>query len=224
MTDTYGEGTFRTDRTFEALLPYQVTRYYVIVAVKDNLESAATNEVEVTGVRSLVTDIAPGTPQSYFDGWLGMRIQVGAVPLRVVALGRIRYIIGPPETPISQAHEVKIVDSTGVNLPHAEAWVLPQRGIDSGHFRYQTLEKAVDLEPNTTYYVVSHETARTTDPAADEWYDSTHACSRTPTRVLPKVCIRMMRRRATIKCPRAVPTPRKTYVPVNILYHPKPVP
>ena len=222
LTDTYGEGTFRTDRTFEVLLPYQVTRYYVVVAVKDNLESAETNEVTVTGARSLLTHIEPGTPQSFFNGWVGMRIRVGAVPLHVVALGRIRYTIGPPETPISQAHEVKIVDSTGVNLPHAEAWVLPQSGIVAGHFRYQTLEAAVDLEPNTIYFVVSHETARSSDPAADEWYDfDTRVFSNTEASVTEGMY-------QDDAAPGAYQVSTggagHAYVPVDILYHPKPVP
>ena len=223
----YVDGSTTSDLTSDQILPYGVRRHYAVVALKNDLESEPSNEQIATGARPLIAVVQKfGTPRDFFDGWLGMEIAVGSAPLTVVALGRVRYLINPPDDPVplGRPHMMKIVrpgaapTDPDLDVLNAMVTVDPQSGVEVGHFRYQTLESAVDLSANTTYFVVSHETAQTPNLSEDKWHDfDTEVDSETEARVTEGVYQ-----------PDAEPGVyrpstggfRHTYVPVNVLYHP----
>ncbi len=94
-----------------------------------------------------------------FNGWVGMKLTVGANPLTVSALGRICVANNV------QTHVVKFVKvSDGSDLAGASASV-NMAGCTPNQFTYGTIAP-VTLAAGTSYYLVSQET-----PGADQWYD-----------------------------------------------------
>ena len=122
--------------------------------------NAATVTVQPAGA-ALVTAKTLGTTRNNYTGWVGMKILIGTSPMTVSALGRI---VGPGNT---ASHTVKIVDATSnVDVPGATALVLTAGGA-TGSFAYSSLASPVTLSANTSYYLVSQETA-----GGDQWYDN----------------------------------------------------
>jgi hypothetical protein len=95
----------------------------------------------------------PGT------GWVGMQIVVGANPLTVTKLGRM---MAPGN---SGTHTVKLVQANGLNVPGG-AVAINMTGGTAGEFQYGSLISPVTLAANTTYWLLSQETA-----GGDSWYD-----------------------------------------------------
>ena len=107
---------------------------------------------------SYLTSATLGTLRNNFTGWVGMSVTIGGSPLTVTALGRI-VVSGNSGT-----HAVKLVTATGADVVGGSANVTPS-GV-AGTFSYGTLSAPLTLNANTTYYVVSRETA-----GGDFWYD-----------------------------------------------------
>jgi len=106
-----------------------------------------------------VTSTHTGTLRSNFSGWAGMAITVGSSPITIISLGRM-------VTAGNNAnHAVKLVNAAGGDIPGGSATVATA-GVTPGSFVYATLASPVVLNANTTYYLVSQETA-----GGDAWYD-----------------------------------------------------
>jgi hypothetical protein len=86
-------------------------------------------------------------------------IQVGGSPVTVNSLGRI-MVAGN-----AASHTVKIVDSTGTDVPGGSVSV-SMAGGTPGSFVYASLGSPVTLNAAATYYIVSLETSN-----GDSWYD-----------------------------------------------------
>jgi List-Bact-rpt repeat protein len=95
-----------------------------------------------------------------FSGWVGMEFTVGASGMVVNSLGRL-FVAGN-----SGLHTVKLVNaSNGTDVAGASVAVSLAGGT-AGQFSYMALASPVVLPANTSYYLVSQESA-----AGDQWYD-----------------------------------------------------
>lgn len=95
-----------------------------------------------------------------FNGWIGMKVTVGATPVKVSYLGRV-CVAGNSAT-----HVVKLVDATsGIDVPGALATV-DMTACTAGQFVYTALPVSLNLGAGMPYYLVSQEAA-----GGDRWYD-----------------------------------------------------
>jgi hypothetical protein len=108
---------------------------------------------------NLVSSVTAGTARNDFGGWVGGSFTTGASPVTLTQLGRL-FLSGNSGT-----HTVKVVTSNGADVPGAFVSVNLSGGVP-GAFNYAPLGSSVTLNPNTTYYIVSKETA-----GGDLWYD-----------------------------------------------------
>jgi hypothetical protein len=105
-----------------------------------------------------VTGHGMSTLRNDFSGWLGMEMTTGASSITVGELGR--WVV--PGN--SGTHSVRLVEAaTGNNLGTAN---VVTAGAPGGQFKYAPLSPAVTLAPNTSYYVLSQESA-----GGDQWHD-----------------------------------------------------
>ena len=115
---------------------------------------------------AFVVERVLGTARRNFNGWVGMVIHVGDKPLTVTQLGRLML------TASKQEHQVKLVEPAGMGGADLRIVTFPigtTSDPDSTQgFAYVTLQTTFVLQPDTDYYVVSHEVANTMD---DEFYD-----------------------------------------------------
>ena len=136
-----------------ALIAGSAGRMYVPVDFKSTAGTPA------LGATAFVTATQVGTPRSDFTGWAGMAITVGSSPMTVSSLGRL-VAAGN-----SANHAVKLVSAAGGDMAGGSATVVTS-GATPGSFAYAPLSSPVVLNANTTYYLVSQETA-----GGDAWYD-----------------------------------------------------
>ncbi len=106
-----------------------------------------------------VTLITAGSLRNNLTGWLGMAVTVGNAPVSVTQLGRM---VAPGNTGV---HSLKIVTASGKDVTGSLTSVNTS-GAPSGALPYGKLSSPLTLQANTTYYIVSQETA-----AGDQWYD-----------------------------------------------------
>lgn len=106
-----------------------------------------------------ITASTLGTLRNNYSGWVGMAVTVGGAPLVVSQLGRM---VAPGD---SGTHVVKLVSAGGADIPGGSVTVSTS-GVTSGSFAYASLSAPVRLTANTTYFIVSQETA-----GGDLWYD-----------------------------------------------------
>jgi hypothetical protein len=107
-----------------------------------------------------VTSFALGTLRNNFSGWVGMRVTVGNSSVTVSGLGRM---FAPGDT---GSHTVKIVAASNGQDVSGGSVTISMSGGAAGSFVYANLPATVTLNANTTYYVLSQETA-----SGDQWYD-----------------------------------------------------
>jgi probable HAF family extracellular repeat protein len=113
-----------------------------------------------SGSGSFITGVQPGQLRNDFTGWIGMQIDVGSSPITVTELGRM-MVAGNSGT-----HELLLVSaSDGQDVPGGLVTVSLSGGVP-GEFRYGTLPNPVTLSANTSYFLVSNETA-----GGDSWHD-----------------------------------------------------
>lgn len=109
---------------------------------------------------ALISAFTTGAPRNNFTGSFGMRFIVGGNPLNVTALGRI-YVAGN-----NKSHVVRLVRaSDGTDVPGGSVTITLPSGL-AGQFVYAALPSPVTLDANTTYYLLSAETA-----SGDQFYD-----------------------------------------------------
>ncbi len=121
--------------------------------------STTTTSTEVQPT-AYVTSQTLGTLRNNFTGFVGMRIDVGAQPLVVSSLGRMISLGN------TKSHVVKLVyASNGADVADGSATVAAADGV-AGQYQYAELPMPVTLTANTSYYIVSQETA-----GGDSWYD-----------------------------------------------------
>jgi len=122
----------------------------------------------VWGVREVTSGSYPlvtgetqfGAARSDFTGWVGMVVLVGAEDINVDGLGRFCL---PGNT---MPHQVKIVDAnTMIDVPNAIVIVSTINRAPNSFVEVE-LNPTVKLSANTSYYVLSEETA-----GQDEFYD-----------------------------------------------------
>lgn len=156
---------------------------------------------------SYITSFTPGMPNNNFNGWVGMRLNVGANPITVTALGRV-FIPGN-----IGVHAVKFVranDST--DLPGGSASVAVASGSPNA-FTYAQLATPVTLAANTAYYLVSFETG-----GGDMWYSTT---SVTSTNIATATGLAYSDGAGKFA---AINAPGSAFVPVSFLYSTGPAP
>jgi predicted transglutaminase-like cysteine proteinase len=112
-----------------------------------------------SGDSSYVTSAHVGTKRNDFSGWAGMAITVGSSPITVNSLGRM------VTTGNNANHVVKLVNAAGVDILGGSV-TISTASATPGNFAYASLASPVVLSANTTYYLVSQETA-----GGDAWYD-----------------------------------------------------
>lgn len=106
----------------------------------------------------LVTSHSMTTLRNDYTGWLGMEFATGGTALTVSQLGR--WVV-PGNT---GTHMVKLVNAaTGADLASVS---VATAGAPAGQFNYASLPAVVTLMPNTSYYLLSQETA-----GGDPWFD-----------------------------------------------------
>jgi hypothetical protein len=227
-TSSFTDGPSVTETSVSVMLAYGVTRHYVVHAVRGNASAQASNEVTAIGSRAFIAFVQPfGTVRNFFSGWLGIRVAVGAAPITLVAMGRVRHLINPPPaapTPLAQGHGMKLVlpgptlADPATDVAGANVVVAPQQGVEAGDFVYETLTTPQVLNANTTYYVVCHELARSADPTADEWHDFDTTVFTQPEAAVTEAVFAPDATSAIYSV--STGGPGHAYVPVNFLYHP----
>jgi len=141
-----------------------------------------------------------GTIRNDYSGWVGTQIKVGSAPITITALGRI-VAAGN-----SQTHNLKIVlAANGTDISGATATANTQ-GATAGDFVYGAFAEPVVLNANTSYYILSQETA-----GGDQWYDYNTTVLTTPAATVMS---------AVYGPPYAAPAPgNHEYVPVDFIYY-----
>jgi Subtilase family/FG-GAP-like repeat/Domain of unknown function DUF11 len=130
-------------------------------AIGSTPSNAATLGVTPTAPgTSYVTSVSPGTLRNNFTGWVGMRITVGSSPVTVSGIGRL-VLAGN-----TQNHVVKIVNATTGSDVTGASTTVSTAGVTTGNLVFGILPQNVTLNANTTYYILSQETA-----GGDQWYD-----------------------------------------------------
>jgi beta-glucanase (GH16 family) len=115
---------------------------------------------------ALVTGVSTGTTTNshsnfQWDGYVGMKFTTGSGGLTVSQLGR--YVVSGN----SQTHDLKLVDAaTGIDVPNSVTTVNTS-GAAAGTFVYASLPANVTLQPNHSYYLLSHEG---NGGSSDSWY------------------------------------------------------
>jgi len=146
-----GAGTFNLTALATDLLADRITSQPIAVVVTPPPDSS--------GVNGYVIKEIPGTARNGYSGFLGMQVIVGAAPISVTALGRMKAD-GNGGT-----HTVKLVNAAdGTDVPGG-AVSIAMDGVSVGQFRYANLDSPVVLAAGVAYYLVSHETA-----GGDFWY------------------------------------------------------
>ena len=144
--------TYRSEFTYDALSRRRIEKDYTL-----GFNSGAA----LVGVTTL-----SGTIRNNYSGWVGTQITVGSSPVLVTDLGR--WV----KSGNTQSHTVKLVAaSTGGDIPGASV-TINTSGATAGQFAYATLAAPVELQANTTYYLVSQETN-----GGDNWYEYTSTLS-----------------------------------------------
>lgn len=106
----------------------------------------------------LISGHSMTTLRNDYTGWLGMEFTTGSSVLTVDALGRW-VVAGNTGT-----HGVKLVAAqTGIEVAAAS---VATAGAPAGQIRYASLPASITLAANTSYYLLSQETA-----GGDQWYD-----------------------------------------------------
>jgi hypothetical protein len=202
---------------------------FSVTALNAAGESGPSNTVSARGARPLIAVVNPfGTPLDDFSGLLGMQITVGSAPLKVVALGRVESVAG---VQMAIDHDVKIAGpvvlqpqpdpnandlATAADVANGSATVSPLSGVIAGAFRYETLETAVDLAADTTYFIVSKEVKQSVDPSADQWHTYDQSGATNPEGTLDRAVYREESDSSYSLPKNGVD---KLYGPVNLLYH-----
>jgi hypothetical protein len=107
---------------------------------------------------AFVTSFTPTNVRQDFSGWVGGSVRVGGTDLSVTALGRL-VVAGNTRT-----HTVKLVNAaTGTDVASVS---VDTAGAPAGSFKFANLAAPVTLHANTTYYLVTQESA-----GGDAWYD-----------------------------------------------------
>ena len=134
------------------------------VIVTNHVGSATSSAATVTVINATTTPfVIPaflGTARNDFSGWIGIKVTVGPTALIVSSLGR--YVV-PGNTGV---HAMKIVNAdTSADIPGGATSVDTSMAAP-GTFAYGALPVSITLLANSTYYIVSQETA-----GGDQWYD-----------------------------------------------------
>ena len=123
--------------------------------------NAATLTVQPPGIGTpLLSSATLGTLRNNYSGWVGMTITVHSSPLTITALGRM-FANGNNGT-----HALKIVNAATEADIAGAAVSVSMSGGTPGSFVYGDLSSPIVLSPNTSYYVLTQESA-----GGDQWYD-----------------------------------------------------
>lgn len=110
---------------------------------------------------ALVTGQTLSFLRQNFNGYIGFKFTVGALPITVTKLGRW-VVAGNDET-----HDIVITDSTGSSV--LATATVDTLGASSGAYLFSTLPSFVTLSALTQYALLSQERDA---GGSDEWYDS----------------------------------------------------
>lgn len=135
------------------------------IYIKINSKEAASNKPQLsvsTAESSFVVSQTSGTVRNNLSALVGMKFNVGTVPVVVTSLGRV-FVAGNTGT-----HTVKLVTaSSGADVAGGSVSLNLASGTASNGFKYASLAAPVTLAANTAYYLVTQETS-----GGDQWYDS----------------------------------------------------
>ena len=178
-----------------------------VVASDGQGHSAVSPGVNVTvnnggaGLTAFLTSQTLGPVRNNYTGLVGMEFTVSATPLSVTSLGRY---VAPGDT---GTHTVKLVQANGADVPGGSVTVNTAAGTP-GLYAYANLASPVALSANTTYYLVSQETA-----GGDSWYDLGPVTSTSVAQVVGPVYSNGGGNLVTVSG-----LPNYSYVPVSFTY------
>ncbi len=142
--------------------------YTLTAKATDNAGAATTSaSVSITvnsstppGGTAFLTGQTLGPLRNSYTGWVGMTFTVGTSVVTVTELGR--WVVAGN----TQTHTVKLVNAaTGADVGGGSAGV-NTAGAAGGQYKYAALAAPVTLAANTSYHLVTYETA-----GGDWWYD-----------------------------------------------------
>jgi len=156
-----GGATSSTYTTPVLALTDSGTQFLVVVTnTQASVTSTAATLTVLASGTNFVTASTPGTLRNDFTGWVGMNVTIGSQAIAVSSIGRMVVANN------AGTHTVKIVDaSTGNDLAVTNVNTL---GAPAGSILYGALAGPVTLNANSSYYVLSHETAGSSQ---DQWYE-----------------------------------------------------
>ena len=135
------------------------TYYYVVSAMLGSTETNNSDEANATPMNpneDFVTSFVVGTSANTFGGWAGMEFTVSTSSLNVFAVGRVH---APGDV---QKHTIKIIEKS--TLTDVASALLDTAGGMDNQMQIVPLASPATLNMNTTYYIVSQETA-----GGDQW-------------------------------------------------------
>jgi hypothetical protein len=185
---------------------YPNCTYFVTGSNHNDDGSAKTIQPPLT-TSAFVSSDSLGTLNNNINGWVGMEVTVGSIPLKVTSLGRV-YVTGN-----TGIHTTKITNaSTGIDVTNGSVSV-PTTGGVNGQFVYANLATPVTLAPNTSYYISSQETN-----GGDQWYDVANTTVSTTTDAVCNCGASYTSSWTTST------STGHTYGPVNFIYEIQPIP
>jgi hypothetical protein len=134
------------------------TYYYVVSALLGTTETEDSEEkpaMPMNPNEDFVTSFVVGTSANTFSGWAGMEFTISTNSLNVFAVGRVH---APGDV---QKHTIKIIEKS--TLTDVVSVVVDSAGGTDGQMQTAPFPGPVMLKANTTYYIVSQETAGGTD-------------------------------------------------------------
>ncbi len=178
----------------------------ITAVVTDSAGSSTTSSAVIVSVSNgpvgtpIVSSFTPSATRNNYSGNVGMEFTVGATPLSVVALGRI-YVPGN-----SASHSVRLVKASDNSDVAGGSVIITFPSGTPGQFTYAQLGSPVALAANTSYFLVSQETA-----GGDSWYD---VSSVTPSSTVSVVGPAFYNGASLA----AITNANNAYVPVNLIY------
>jgi YVTN family beta-propeller protein len=156
-----GQGTLSSAGLYTAASSVTTTTMVTVKATSADLTASGTATLLVRPPSTnYVTSASLGTLRNNYSGWVGIGFKVGSSPVTVTGLGRI---FAPGNT---GSHTVEIVTASNGQGVSGGSVSISMAGGTAGSFVYANLPSTVTLNANTSYYILTQETA-----GGDQWYD-----------------------------------------------------
>jgi YVTN family beta-propeller protein len=156
-----GQGTLSSAGLYTAASTVTTTTMVTVKATSADLTASGTATVLVRPPSTnYVTSASLGALRNNYSGWVGIGFKVGSSPVTVTGLGRM---FAPGNT---GSHTVEIVTASNGQAVSGGSVSISMAGGTVGSFVYANLPATVTLNANTSYDILTQETA-----GGDQWYD-----------------------------------------------------